>query len=497
VEPEPTRPRSLRAGLWAYVAVCAVLGAVQRLSGLDRSLWLDEFGTLWTVEAGAVEAWGRALAFQGQSPLYYLLVAAFVGVLGESEVVLRLPSLLAGAATAGVAYRLGRAAGGTREDGALAGALVWICPALVAVDRFARPYALAVLLLALLLDGYLRAARGERGGRLQVVLSGAGLFYAHYVLALGAAGLAVAHALRPESRERYPWRSFLVDAALQVALVAPALPHLAELLARRRELLWLRGSPAWALPALMIGPYLPAIAAGLYLRLRRGQGRASSRAPVTLLLVLAAHGGGLLLLAALGPDLLTRRYLVPLALPAAVLAAWGLSSLLRGLGGRGGRVVLLASLALFPCWRLILPSRAMWEAPQDWRRAVALLEPRIAREPGPVLYRSGFVEEDGWVEGDVGGAVLAPLRSPGRPRPDWEVVPLTNRWNLSGRERYFERRVAPAIADAETFYLLATGPAAYARAVVDWVERRFPGRFRVEEIEWGTGLAGLVFRARG
>ena len=78
--------------VWVFTALCGVAGIAFRLYGLDRSLWLDEFGTLWVVEANFASLIDRVFSFQGQTPFYYTCVWLAIQLFGESEVVLRLPS---------------------------------------------------------------------------------------------------------------------------------------------------------------------------------------------------------------------------------------------------------------------------------------------------------------------------------------------------------------------------------------------------------------------
>lgn len=95
---QPKTERELASGwtggLAGFAICCAVLGLGLRLVGWGSSLWTDEFGTLWAVESGLVEAIVRSHSFHGQTPLYYVNVWLFVQLFGESELVLRLPSLL-------------------------------------------------------------------------------------------------------------------------------------------------------------------------------------------------------------------------------------------------------------------------------------------------------------------------------------------------------------------------------------------------------------------
>ena len=78
---------------------------------------------------------------------------------------------------------------------------------------------------------------------------------------------------------------------------------------------------------------------------------------------------------------------------------------------------------------------------------------------------------------------------------------MTHRWdNIPAREEYFQRVVAPAIRDADTFYLLThslgynelTGD--YPEGVQTWVQQTFPNRFTAEPLKAGSGILLLRFQ---
>ncbi len=60
------------------IIVAAVAGGFLRLYGLDRSLWLDEFGTLWVAEGSLTALTDRGASFQAQSPFYYSIIWLFL-----------------------------------------------------------------------------------------------------------------------------------------------------------------------------------------------------------------------------------------------------------------------------------------------------------------------------------------------------------------------------------------------------------------------------------
>jgi len=90
----------MRNAGWLSIATVAAIGLFLRLYGITQSLWLDELSTWWCVQAGPREISSRVISFQGQSPLYYFLAWGSTAMVGQTEVALRLPSLLASLATA-------------------------------------------------------------------------------------------------------------------------------------------------------------------------------------------------------------------------------------------------------------------------------------------------------------------------------------------------------------------------------------------------------------
>ena len=152
-----------------------------------QSLWLDEGSTWQFTRMG----WGTLLAdlFSPTAayPLYHLLLKLWVALFGDSELALRLPSALAGAAAAAVTYAAGvelfgdRKSGraGERESGRLvvhkvllfssspplplpaliAGLLVACAPFAIWYGQEAKAYSLLLLCAALLSWGLLRALR--------------------------------------------------------------------------------------------------------------------------------------------------------------------------------------------------------------------------------------------------------------------------------------------------------------------------------------------------
>jgi hypothetical protein len=453
--------------LMVPVAAAIIFGAtglVFRLHGFDRSLWLDEFGTLWAIEGSLGETAARVIGFHGQSPLYYLIVWPVTHWLGESEILLRLPSFIFGLASVGVVYLTCRRIAGQRA--ALFGASVaWISVPMTAASANARPYALAMLLVAVAFFGFVGAVLdGRLRYRLCFIIGGSGLFLTHYIYSPLLLGIGASYLLFDELRQRYVRRAFVLDVACQVALAIVAAPQVFTLWSRRGSLVWI-DSPNYLLFLDVLVPLaVPALVGPL--------ARYRSQSPAlesALWLSIGAQVVCLSVLSAAGTNVLVPRYLDIVAVPAAVLAGLNLARV-------PALPTMMAAWYLFAvsCHTAVVTygqSGHFVALPhQDWREAVLALQTELASRPGPVLYRSGFVEQ---TQASIsGGSPLgAPLRSPGHAFPDLPIVSIPYLWNAVGAESHRERVVANSIAGSGKFYLL-TG-FGYADAFVAWLDVRF------------------------
>lgn len=489
-------PRLLSRLFGLAVLLLWVLGLAMRLEGIGSSLWVDEFGTLWVIESGFRDVLGRCARAQGQTPLYYLVAWAAVGVFGESEQVLRAVSI--GAATIATVL-VGLAAGrlGGNRAGLVGATLFWLTPSVIATSTSVRPYALGYLFAALAIAGFVQAcARQGRAGRAAFVIGIAGLWWTHFLLAPLAAGLVLAWLALPVLRAAYPARRFVQDVALVGLLVVPTVPHLLGLVGRRSGLAW-AFSYSWSL-LLPLAPFAVLASVGLVF-VRRLAPRSPVHVGLTLamLVSIAVHIGTLALATWLGAPLMVTRFLMIVLVPAAVLAA-----------------VLLAA-APVPVMGMACLGFLAWSASdlrhrhqvygtfsgagyQHWREAVEALEQDRARFPGSVvLYRSGFVEDDMTPFGRGAPHTRSPLRSPGRRAPSFDPVVLPFHWSNPALPDYLEREVSPRLASADVVYFIGppfAEPAEgeYVDSLRRWVSERWPGMFRVEPL--GSAQAMVLLR---
>ena len=89
----------------AIPTVMLALACLYWLSKCGSSLSLDETMTYWVVQDGFKNAIYRSVHYQGPGPLHYMIVWLFVQFSGNSEIVLRLTSILASILLCIVLYR--------------------------------------------------------------------------------------------------------------------------------------------------------------------------------------------------------------------------------------------------------------------------------------------------------------------------------------------------------------------------------------------------------
>jgi hypothetical protein len=483
-----------RHTLYAVAAVFAI-GMILRLDALTSSLWLDEFGTLWIVESDFLRMLERALAAYGQTPLYHTLPWLSLQVFGESELALRAPSLLLGCLSLAAVYSCARAIAGPTA-GLCAVALFWL--SIPGVERTveARPYALVLLTVAVALTGFVHAVQsGTRRARVTWIVGGAAVAWTHYVHYPIVVGLYVAYTALPALRARYPIRRFAIDGLVQIALVLLGSAQVFTLIPRRVAISWI---PHFNYAVLLepIWPLLIGIGIGVAQLARRGDPSVPWALRTALLICLAFQITAIAAAGLAGVNLLSGRYLSSILIPAVVFVATTLV--------RARPVSVIAILVVFTVGSGFVFARAKelrgsfsGIGYQDWRTAVDHLRTRIGRDGnGLVLFRSGYVEEDFIPLGSPPQSDFAPLRSPGRPRFPVAAVPLNFRWAHPHRDEYFAQVIAPKVEQSAGFFAIGVkGDATvgnYMTKVAEWVESRWPGKYRVRRIDYG-GVELLEF----
>ena len=222
-------PRGYVAVLWACVA-CYAVWTVWRLG--NSTLWLDETLTSWITSSDLRTCFDRAWNYQGQSPLFFVLVWCVRQVLGSSELALRSLTLLAVAGSVVTFRAVLNQTAWRRESwiGAMTLAVVLlshpeVLDSHVIVGVSARPYALAIWASLLSLYGLLRwiDSPSKRTWLLYVGATALTILF-HYVFAT----IVLLHLLvllrsgLKDKRVVYGFAAAL--AAVGVCLI-PAVPH--------------------------------------------------------------------------------------------------------------------------------------------------------------------------------------------------------------------------------------------------------------------------------
>jgi mannosyltransferase len=406
---------SLRAAVtksltdWPLLTVIGIslVSFALRIAPLGESLWLDELHTAWCAIAPLDEVAPRA-ALGNQSPIFFWLEWLLIGLLGENEFALRLPSLIAGSLLPLALFLLAR-----RWKADAAGL---VAAALLAVDHHslfygteARPYALlqllAVIHIALTAEILVKPTLFLR---LAWIFTAAALFHLHYTTALllAAEVLFLTGALcihRPLSP--YSWTNLCCDQALVALLCLPAIWNIQHIFAHRAnwaafikpqplwEAIHWTPLPWWCWLALLI---LPAISWQLNKRLDI-DGRFLVLTTLWLVVPLFAAW------------LATTTDVARLFFPRYVAAALPASALLAGIGiqlinyrwlklATGVTTVAIAvwSSGIIP--QLQYDGRVIAARTEDWRGCVSWLNEQIATDGLPVFVYSGYIEADELVE---------------------------------------------------------------------------------------------------
>jgi len=441
------------------LGVSALLLVIVRRSFLWESLWLDESISFWVVQGSLRDVVYRAINFQGQSPLYYLLLWCTKKWLGDSELALRAPSLLAMALCMCLLYSLGSA--WFNKQVALLSLAFFISLDSVLRAMSARPYALALLLALLSVWSLWRWL--ERSGFCYWLLYTAGTilaFYAHYLFI----GILVVHLACVLSRKpvvsgrRLMWFSFAWG---WVALaVMAAWPQLGLLWERKAQLFF----SADAFFKDLVFAWFPLstlvyLAAGLLMALvfsyRSVRGVCSwqlasnmQQMGLVVLLIwcffpplvfyLFSHTG-------FGPPFVDRYYLW--CSPAlALLCAF----LIKGLEcGRAGWLVAGVVLALM----LVREIDRHWEV-EDWKTAAVIAEQEWAKNQGPVLLYSGLIEaeEVKWLKAPLYQSYLAaPLAYY---KVSFKPLLLSAKLSGEGQEQYFRKKILSRLEAEDSFLLV-------------------------------------------
>jgi mannosyltransferase len=205
---------------WVHWLVPALMTGVVGAIGLARpGLWTDELATWGMAVTPWAQFWPVLRYVDAVLAPYYVFMHTWVGVFGDSDVALRMPSLLAMAGSAALIGVIGHRLAG-RNAALLAGIVFALLPSTSRFAAEARPYAFTVL--AACAATWLMLRAWDRPGAVRW------MSYAAAVAALGLlhiVGLLVvaAHAWSVLAWRRDVWWRFAIAATTGVAASAPLL----------------------------------------------------------------------------------------------------------------------------------------------------------------------------------------------------------------------------------------------------------------------------------
>jgi len=229
-----------QASTWTLI-VFICIGAFLRVYNFWLPpLWIDEYGTWW-VAAGSswTEAAERANRFQGQSPIYYLIVRLFIELLGDGPFSLRLPSVLFGIAALTVVYPLAMRIFQNSHVAISSVAVFAVSERITWYSQIARPYSLALFLSLLSFWFFLGVLQTERKTcKVGYILSTALIVYAHYLFGFVII-IQLAYLLWVSGWRQVLSKSWVLSFSLIAFFVLPITEQFIDLIARRHTLNWM------------------------------------------------------------------------------------------------------------------------------------------------------------------------------------------------------------------------------------------------------------------
>jgi mannosyltransferase len=154
--PKQATPRRPVVGYLTWAAPIVVTAALGLFEVGVPQLWRDEFASWSAASRTLPQLWAMVHNIDAVLGVYYLGLHLWMAVFGDSATALRLPSVIAMAAAAGVVGLIGRRLGGN-VAGIASGLVFALIPSVSRYAQEARPYAFATLFAALATLTFLRA----------------------------------------------------------------------------------------------------------------------------------------------------------------------------------------------------------------------------------------------------------------------------------------------------------------------------------------------------
>lgn len=478
--PNSRRDRDAATADVPLLIAAGALLVVQLWFGLaGTSFWLDETGTWWVIRDGPFEAIARAYSWSVQSPFYYLLAWLSSRIFGLSEVALRIPSMLAMAGAVFLLFRIARRL--FDRSTAIITAVIFLSAAsFYAID--ARPYALAMLCLTASALSLMRWVEKNRLiDAVACVIAGAGVVYAHYIMALGLGPLLLYALAAVWNRRRRLWTLAAMAAGI-VTLALPLIPKLLPFYATRRA------HTVVGLPQSgdLLQAFIPCSLAGMLVILiwlwMSARGRASFERrcdfPACVLVASWAVFAPLVLFllpAVSDLRLFVDRYFSS-ALPGQALLVGFLISSIRTRGVRTGLVLVIAAASVLGQSGMTVGSHGG----ENWRDALRYI--RAEAGSAPVLLVSPFAEGADFKalnDPALREVLFAPEAMYGAPA---HSIPLPRTFPYGETARLEE--IARRLRDEPHFYFMNDRS---DRSYVLWLMGRFGSQCRAERVNRSFG----------
>ena len=376
-------------------------------SFIFSSLWTDEALTWWVSNAGFTEVISRSSNFQGQSPLYYLVVWLVQQLGFSSEFALRFPSIIFILFSCFFLFKIAKYLFDKRT--AWISLLFFLSFNPVLVSLSARPYAMALAFT--LASTYFFTVWIDRESKFYAFLSMICLalaFYAHYLFILAGAVLDIILFFHGSIRRQIKF--LLIPTALLVLLCLPGLSHIRHLWEVKESLYFLKFPgienvfkaifPPIGLIALICGLIAALIAVGNPLPEKIKEHRKS----LYIVLIWAAVGPIFFyaISLALGNSLFTSRYFLWSLPGAAIFFAYFLAN------SRSNKTIYWIFCVAF----ILLFARSIdrsWQI-EDWKSAAGHVSEKKASQ---IFLYSGLIESE-QIKKEIGGRVGEYLNAPFR-----------------------------------------------------------------------------------
>lgn len=459
----PFRSRDVSArNIVLILVLCA--SVVSWLSTIRSPLWLDETISYWQISGGFRQIWAR----QGLSfPAYSYILWATKSLFGSTEVVLRMPSILAMLAAAYLLYHIAREFSGF--DVAVIVTVVFCLHPIVAFAAAdARPYAFGVLTLNCAILSFLRWTKTNSSRYAMLFgISAAGIFYFHYLFGVILAAFAF---ILIGTRDR-EWRlfapQFAVTCVLFVVAMMPVVSRLAYLF-RTGPTHVFANSPRSADLLLTIAPgvIVPLFVGALFVAALLGKvGNSDEETEFAKLSSLLMAGVPLITLYSVSSltnmHVFVERYRL-VAIPGIALC-WGL--LVSCLRSSVIRLSFCVALVAFTLGRFSFSTFSM-ENPHGytWKYALEVANEKAAPDNAPLLLCSDLPESNfESMPADVtSSGFFAPVSYYKVNSP---VVPLPREFNKEAALQV-KKFLATAIPGRRRFLLLAYFPSS---RTIDWI----------------------------